>query len=169
MPFCRNPHFLQKAKAGKNTGILPALFYQSALHNFIVSTFFTFVLLPQHPFCHQVFDVTIGCVLRAMIYLVPLRRVEFSLEAIKQHIEHLTLAFFIGLCKLLRRLLVLFSAFLRRIRRNYAPWKRYSSCILAVRRVKSSFTNPSATSRAWLSNLSENSCKRSCAFIGLSS
>ena len=63
-----------------------------AQHQFIVSAPSALFGLSQQAFFHEVSDVAIGGVLRAMVYFVPLRRVQFSVEAVEKHIEKLSLA-----------------------------------------------------------------------------
>lgn len=46
----------------------------------------------QDALVHQITQVTASSVLRAVVYLVPFRRREFTLKSIKQHVEHLALA-----------------------------------------------------------------------------
>lgn len=58
---------------------------------FIVSTTSSFIRLSQYSLSYQVLDVSVGCILRTMVDFVPFRRIEFSLEAIQEHIEHLAL------------------------------------------------------------------------------
>lgn len=52
----------------------------------------TFFRTSQYTLVYQVFNISICGVLRTMVYLVPLRGVEFSFKAIKEFVDDLALA-----------------------------------------------------------------------------
>ena len=52
----------------------------------------TFFRTSQYALVYQVFNISISGILRTMVYLVPLRGVEFSFKAIKEFVDDLALA-----------------------------------------------------------------------------